>query len=208
MQLGSELPKSDRRRAAAIGRRFFGILTRHYASEQRRRLALNRAEQRARDDGLPASVVTAMLTAATQAHSELQLSGRLDWKPTEEQIVQTASRAPQVEKAETRLEREELQPQAEYNKAAELVRLMMRDAGDAYLEKLHLDFATRRHYLNWFDKLFAIAVEHGTDSAAWQAEIARAAPDLHDPTVASAVAQAVAQAFDIWKKRLPPKPTS
>jgi transcriptional regulator with XRE-family HTH domain len=204
--LKSRVPKSERKVACGYGRRFFGILTRRYASERRRGLALRRIEQQARDTGLSTEAVAALLVAATEAHSELLLSGRLDWEPTEEQVIRAAGRAPRVEKAETRLELDELRPATEYGKMVALVRSMARSAVNAHLEKLRLDFLTRKHYLRWIEPLVAVAVGHGTDSAQWRAEVDRAALSLHDPELVRAAAAIAADTFNRWKKRIPPKP--
>jgi transcriptional regulator with XRE-family HTH domain len=206
LRLRPPLPRSERKAACQHGRRMFGILTRHFATDRRRSLALAHAEQQARDDGFSDAVTASLLAAATEAHSELLLSGRLDWEPTDTQIVKAAGRAPKVERAETRLELDELRPRSEYEKAVWLVRSMVKSAGNAHLEKLRLDFETRKHYLPWLDRLVAIAVEHDANSAEWQAEVERAAPRLHDPAVARAVAAIAADAFSRWKKRIPTEP--
>ncbi len=51
-----------------------------------------------------------------------------------------------------------------------------------------------------------LTAEHGTDSPEWAAEVERAAPKLHDPDLARECARLAAEAFNVWKVKLPPRP--
>jgi hypothetical protein len=42
----------------------------------------------------------------------------------------------------------------------------------------------------------------------WLAEVDATAPKLHDEAVAREAAALVANTFDLWKAKLPPKPTA
>lgn len=181
------------------------MLTRHYASEQRRQRALARAEERAAADGFSKEVVAALLNAATGALTELARTGRLDWEPTEEELVKSGGRAPRVEKAETRLELEEARPVHAYNKAFVLVSAMVQAAVERKMQELRLDFyTTKRFYHNWVNRLVLIAAEHGTDSAEWRAEVDKTAPRMHDEAFAREAAALAAATFNRWKPRLRP----
>ena len=61
------------------------------------------------------------------------------------------------------------------------------------------------HYIAWIDRLIPIADEHGTDSPEWQAEVEATVPKLHDPKVAREAAAMIADVFNRWKSKLPPK---
>jgi hypothetical protein len=50
-----------------------------------------------------------------------------------------------------------------------------------------------------------IAHEHGTDSPEWEAEVERWVPKLHDPEFVREAAKMVADVFNLWKVKLPPK---
>ncbi len=205
--LKNEVPRSERKYACNHARRFFGILTRYYKNEKRRRGALERVKRRAKEDGFSEQTMAALLKAATDAHFELEQSGRLDWQPTEEEIIKQRGHAPKVEKAETRLEMDEIAPGVEYNKALAQVGMAALLAVDLRLDELKLDwYYVKQHYYAWIDRLIPIADEHGTDSAEWQAEVDATAPKMHDPALAREAAAIVAKTFNQWKVKLPPKP--
>jgi hypothetical protein len=42
----------------------------------------------------------------------------------------------------------------------------------------------------------------------WLAEVDATAPKLHDEAIARKAAALVAKTFDLWKAKLPPKPTA
>lgn len=206
LRLGPAVPRSRRKRACGFGRRMFSVMTRHYASEKRRENALALVERRAKEDGFPGEVVSALLGAAAAAHSELATSGRLEWEPMPEQIVASRGRAPRVERAETRMELDEIGPGLAYNRALGLVRVMVLAAVNSWLEKQRLDFRTRRSYLLWIERLVPVAVKHGTDSPEWRADVEATVPKMHDPELAKAVAGRTAEAFNRWKVRIPARP--
>jgi len=207
--LKNEVPRSERKYACNHARRFFGILTRYYKNEKRRQGALARVERRAKEDGFSEQTIAALLKAATDAHLELKQSGRLDWQPTEEEIIKQRGHAPKVEKAETRLEMDEIAPGVEYNKALAQVGMAALLAVDLRLDELKLDwYYVKRHYYAWIDRLIPIADEHGTDSQEWQAEVDATAPKMHDPALARETAAIVAKTFNQWKVKLPPKPAA
>ena len=77
----------------------------------------------------------------------------------------------------------------------------------AKLDEQKLDHHfVKRYYHDWIDRLLPIALEHGTGSPEWQAEVDATAPRLHDETFARATASLAAQTFEKWKVKLPPKP--
>jgi len=204
--LKNDVPRSERKHACNHARRFFGILTRYYKHEARRRGALARVERRAREDGFSDQTVAALLKAATDAHLELKQSGRLDWQPTEVELVKARGHAPKVEKAETRLEMGELSPGMQYNKTLGLIHAMAMQAVAARLDELRLaHHRGKDQYFAWIDRLIPIADEHGTDSPEWQAEVDATAPKMHDEAIAREVAAIVAKTFNLWKSKLPPK---
>jgi transcriptional regulator with XRE-family HTH domain len=205
--LKNDVPRSERKYACNHARRFFGILTRYYKNEKRRQGALARVERRAKEDGFSESVVAALLAAATDAHSELEKSGRLDWQPTQEEIITRRGHAPKVEKAETRLEMDELGPGIEYSKTLGLIRALAVQAVAARLDALKLDwYYVKKYYFFWIDRLIPIADQHGTDSPEWRAEVDATAPKMDDPALAREMAKLVADTFNRWKVKLPPKP--
>jgi len=206
VRLGPGVEPSDRKRVCGFGRKMFGVMTRAYATETRRRRALDLVRRRAAAAGLGSEVIAELVRAANEARAELEQTGRLDWEPTEEQIVRAAGRAPLVEKAETTFETLRAGPIRAYNKALALVDSMVRRAIDRQVEERRLDFPTQQHYRRWADWLLPIALAHGTDSVEWRAEVDRAAPRLHDEQFARAVARAAAEAFNAGKAALPPRP--
>ncbi len=207
LKLKDEVPKSRRRFACDIGRRFFSILTRYYASAARRRGALDRIERRAAEEGFSRETIAALLDAATQSYNQLLLSGRLDWEPTQEEIIRRRGQAPAVLKAEARMDIEEAKPVSEGNRAQGLIRAMVQMAVNAKLEEQKLDhYFVKRHYQAWLDRLVQIALAHGTDSAEWQAEVDATAPHLHDEAFARQMAALAAATFERWKVKLRPKP--
>jgi len=208
LKLRAEVPRSERKCACGHARRFFGILTRYYRHEARRQGAFERVRRQAGAGGFSERVVAELIAAATDAHHELALSGRLDWQPTQEEIVKRRGHAPKVEKAETRLEMDELAPGLARNKTLSLIRSMAVQAVAARLDKLRLaHHQGKEYYYYWIDRLIPIADEHGTDSAEWQAEVEATVPKLHDPKVAREAAALIAGVFNRWKVKLPPKPT-
>jgi hypothetical protein len=170
---------------------------------------LARVERRAKEDGFSEQTIAALLKAATDAHFELEQSGRLDWKPTEEEIIKQRGHAPKVERAETRLEMDEIAPGVEYNKTLAEIGMAALLAVDLRLDELKLDwYYVKQHYYAWIDRLIPIAEKHGADSPEWQAEVDATAPKLHDPALAREAAAIVAKTFNQWKVKLPPKPTT
>jgi len=207
--LKNDVPRSQRKHACNHARRFFGILTRYYKHEARRKGALARVERRAKEDGFSDKVIAELRGAASRAHDELAGSGRLDWQPTQEEIIMRVGRAPKIEKAETRLEMDELGPGIEYSRTLGLVRAMVVQAVAARLDELKLaHYQGKEYYYYWIDRLIPIADEHGTDSPEWQAEVDATAPKLHDETIAREMAKLVAEIFNRWKVKLPPKPAA
>jgi transcriptional regulator with XRE-family HTH domain len=204
--LKNDVSRSRRKDACGHARRFFGILTRYYKDEKRRQGALARVVRRAKEDGFSDQTVAALMQAATDAHLELEQLGRLDWQPTQEEIIKKRGHAPKVEKAETRLEMDELAPGVGRNKALSLVRSMAVQAVAARLDELKLaHHRGKEYYYYWIDRLIPIADEHGTDSPEWKAEVEAWVPKLHDPKVAREAAMMIADVFNRWKIKLPPK---
>jgi hypothetical protein len=74
------------------------------------------------------------------------------------------------------------------------------------LEKLRLEYKTTNAYLYWAERLVDIAVAHGTDSEEWRADVEATVSKMHDAGVAREVARGAAEAYEIWKKKLPPRP--
>jgi hypothetical protein len=207
--LKNDVPRSERKYACNHARRFFGILTRYYKNEARRQGALERVKCRAKEDGFSEQTIAALLKAATDAHLELKESGRLDWKPTQEEIIKQRGHAPKVEKAETRLEMDELGPGLEYNKTLGLIRALAVQGVAARLDQLRLaHHQGKEYYYYWIDRLIPIADEHGTESPEWQAAVDATAPKLHNEAIAREMAKLVAETFDQWKVKLPPKPVA
>ncbi len=208
-ELKNDVPRSERKYACGHARRFFGILTRYYKHEARRQGAMARVERRAKEDGFSEQTIAALLKAATDAYLELKESGRLDWKPSEDEIVKRAGYPPKVEKAETRLEMDELSPGIDRNKALGEIRTTALLAVDLRLDELKLDwYYVKQHYYAWIDRLIPIADERGTDSPEWRAEVDATAPKLHNEAVAREMAKLVAETFNQWKVELPAKPTT
>jgi len=207
LKLKGVVPRSERKHACNHARRFFSILTRYYKHETRRKGALERVERRAREDGFSGRVISALLSVAAEAHDELARAGRLDWKPTQEEIIKTRGHAPSVMKAEARLDMDDVTPTADHNKALSFIRTMVMLAVDARLDKLRLDhYYVKQHYYAWIDRLIPIADEHGTDSPQWRAEVDATAPRMHDQALAREAAALAADTFNLWKVKLPPKP--
>ena len=199
-----EVPRSRRKQACEHSRRMFGILTRYYRHETRRQNALERIRRRAIEDGFSDRLVTALEQAAAQTREELDASGRLDWQPTQEEIIQRRGHAPKVERAETRLELDEIEPGVQYNKMLRLILTMAALAVNARMEKLKLDhFLVRKHYYPWVERLIPIAARHGTESPEWQAEVDTTAPKMHDEAFAREAAAIAASTFNSWKAKLP-----
>jgi transcriptional regulator with XRE-family HTH domain len=209
LKLKDDVPKSERRFACETSRRFFSVLTRYYTSGARRQGALDRIERRATEQGFSKETIAALLDAATQSYNQLLLAGRLDWEPTQEEIIKRHGQAPRILKTEARLDMDEVKPVAQQNKAEGLIRAMVQIAVNAKLDEQKLDFyLVKRHYNGWVDRLLQIALAHGTDSAEWQAEVDATAPRLHDEPFARAIAALAAETFERWKAKLPPKPSA
>ena len=202
LKLKDEVPRSQRRVACDISRRFFSVLTRYYTNPARRQGALDRIEHRAAEGGFSKETIAALLDVATQSYNQLLLSGRLDWEPTQEEIIRRHGHAPKILKTEARLDIEEARPVSEGNKAYGLIRAMVFMAINQKLDH----YLVKRHYYTWIDRLLPIALEHGTGFPEWQAEVDATAPRLHDETFARAMAALAAKTFDRWKVKLPPKP--
>jgi transcriptional regulator with XRE-family HTH domain len=170
LKLKDDVPRSQRRLACETSRRFFCVLTRYYASPARRQGALDRIERRATEEGFSKKTIAALLDAATQSYNQLLLSGRLDWEPTQEEIIRRHGQAPKVLKTEARLDIEEAKPVSEGNKAYGLIRAMVFMAVNEKLDEQKLDhYLVKRHYYTWIDRLLLIALEPGTGSPEWQA---------------------------------------
>jgi hypothetical protein len=209
LKLKDEVPRSRRKSACDCARRFFGILTRYYQHESVRKSALEWVERRAKEDGFSGRVVTALLNAATQAYVELHDSGRLDWEPSQEELIKRRGHAPKVEKTEIRLEMDEAGPGIVYSKTLGLIRAVALQAVSAKLDALKLDyFYVKRHYYAWIDRLIPIAAAHGTDSPEWKAEVDATAPKMHDEAIAREAAVMIAEVFNRWKVKLPPRPNA
>jgi hypothetical protein len=207
--LGKEVPRSRRKDACGHARRFFGILTRCYKNEKRRQGALARVVRRAKEDGFSDQTVAALMQAATDAHFELEKSGRLDWEPTQEEIIKNRGSAPKVLKAETRLEMDEVRPIEASNKMLGAIAAVAIQAVNKRLEKTKLAFHHgREYYIFWIRELIPIAYRWGTDSPEWKAEVEKWVPKLHDPEFAREAAKTVADLYNRWKVKLPPKPTT
>lgn len=204
LKLKDDVPKSERRLACELARRFFGVLTRYYANPARRQGALGRIERRAAEAGFSEETVATLIEAATQSYNQLLLSGRLDWEPTQEEVIRRRGQAPKVLKAEARLDIEEARPVSEQNRAYSLVQSMVFLAVNAKLDEQKLDhYYVKRHYHDWVDRLLPIALAHGTGSPEWQTEVDATAPRLHNETFARAMAVLAAETFNLWAKRLP-----
>jgi transcriptional regulator with XRE-family HTH domain len=207
LKLKAEVPRSRRRTACEIARRFFGILTRYYANPARRKAALERIEQRAAEQGFSKETTAALLDAATRSYNELLVSGRLDWQPTQEEIIKRRGHAPRVLRAEARLDIDEATPVADENRAYGLIKAMVLLAVNARLDEQKLDhYWVKKHYVAWLGRLLEIALARGTDSPEWQAEVDATAPRLHNEAFARSMAVLAADTFNLWKVRLPPKP--
>jgi transcriptional regulator with XRE-family HTH domain len=205
-ELKDEVPISERKYACRHGRRFFGILTRYYRQEARRQGALARVEQSAREHGFSAGVVAKLRDAADQAYRELLGSGRLDWTPSQEEIIKKRGHAPSVEKAETRLEMDEARPEEETNKTLGLIEALAIQEVGGRLDDLRLaDYHGQEYYFLWINELVGIAYEHGTDSTEWKASVEKWAPKLSFPEYAREAAKTVADIYNRWKVKLPPK---
>ena len=77
----------------------------------------------------------------------------------------------------------------------------------AKLDEQKLDHHfVKRYYHDWIDRLLPIALERGTGSPEWQAEVDAAAPRLHDETFARSMASLAADTFNLWSKHIPSKP--
>ena len=208
LKLKDEVPRSQRKHACDHARRFFSILTRYYQHESVRKSALERVEIRAKEVGFSTRIVVALLGTASEAYQELFDTGRLDWEPSAEELIKRRGRAPKVEKTEIRLEMDEAGPGIVYSKTLGLIRAVALQAVSAKLDALKLDYYyVKRHYYAWIDVLVPIADKHGTDSPEWRAEVDATAPKLHDEAIAREAAALVANTFDLWKAKLPPKPT-
>jgi transcriptional regulator with XRE-family HTH domain len=204
LKLKGDVPKSQRRLACDISRRFFSVLTRYYASTARRQGALDRIERRATEEKFSRKTIAALLEAATRSYNQLLLSGRLDWEPTPEEIIRRHGHAPNVLKAETRLDIEDAKPVSEQNRAYGLIRAMVQMAVNEKLDEQKLDhYLVKRHYHAWIDRLVQIAFAHGTDSPKWQVEVETTAPRLHDESFARAMSSLAAETFERWKLKLP-----
>jgi transcriptional regulator with XRE-family HTH domain len=207
LKLKGEVPRSERREACRYGRRFFGILTRHYRQEARRAGAMERVECDARSGGFSNRIVATLRDAAEQAHRELHLAGRLDWEPTQEEIVRNRGIAPKVEKAETRLEMDEVRPMEAAGKIFGLIDALAISEVNRRLDAMKVDFFTgKRHYYVWVRQLVLIAHANGTDSAEWKACVEQWAPRLAQPEFAREAAQMVADIYNRWKVKMPPTP--
>ena len=208
LKVKDEVPRSRRKDACDVGRRFFGILTRHYRQEARRTSALERVDRRAKQDGFSNRVVETLRDGANQAYRELLLAGRLDWEPTQEEIIKNRGSAPKVLKAETRLEMDEVRPIELSNKLLGAIASVAIAAVNKPLEKMRLSFQHgRQYYIFWIHELVPIAYKYGTDSPEWKANVEKWVPKLHDPEFAREAANMVADIYNRWKVKLPLSPS-
>jgi transcriptional regulator with XRE-family HTH domain len=206
LELKDEVPRSERKYACNHGRRFFGILTRYYRQEARRQGALERVERSAKQHGFSTRVVARLRDAADQAHRELLGSGRLDWSPSQEEIIKSRGHASKVEKAETRLEMDDVRPVDESNKTLALIEaLAIQEVGGRLDDRKLAHYQGQEYYFMWIRELVGIAYEHGTDSPDWKASVEKWVPKLHDPEFAREAAKMVADIYNRWKVKLPPK---
>jgi len=209
LELKDDVPQSERKYACNHGRRFFGILTRYYRQEARRQGALARVECSAKQHGFSTRVVARLRDAADQAYRELLSSGRLDWSPSQEEIIKNRGHAPKVEKAETRLEIDEARPTVESNKTLALIEaLAIQEVGGRLDEMKLAHYQGQEYYFMWIRELVGIAYAHGTDSPEWKASVEQWAPKLEYPEFAREAAKMVADIYNHWKVKLPPKPAS
>jgi transcriptional regulator with XRE-family HTH domain len=207
LKLKDEVPRSGRRDACGFGRRFFGILTRYYRRESRRMSALERVEREAKQEGLSNRAVAMLRDAANQAYRVLLLAGRLDWQPTEEEIIKTRGHAPRAEKAEIRLEMDEASPVFESNKILALIDSLAISAVGGRLDEMKVaHYHGQEYYFRWIRELVSIAFAHGIDSPEWKASIETWAPKLPHPEFAPEAAKMTADIYNRWKVKLPPKP--
>jgi len=206
LKLKAEVPRSRRKSACHYGRRFFGILTRRYRREARQTSALARVERDAKEDGFSNRVVAALRDAANQAYRDLLLSGRLDWQPTPEELIKSRGHAPKVEKAETRLEMDDARPVDSANKMLGFIAALAVEAVNERLVGMNLEFHRgRQYYIIWVRELADIAYAHGIGSPEWKASVEHWAPRLPHPEFVREAAQMVADVYDRWKVKLPPK---
>jgi len=204
LKLKDDVPMSRRKDACELARRYFGILTRYYANPTRRKNALERIERRGEEEDFSREAVAALLEAATASYTELLVSGRLDWEPTQEEIIKRRGVAPKVLRAEARMDLDDARPVSEENKAQGLIQAMVLMAVNAKLDERKLDFVlVKRHYHRYVKRLLDIAFAHSAGSLEWLAEVEASAPTLHDPVLAREVAAVAAEAFDRWKSKLP-----
>jgi hypothetical protein len=209
LELKDEVPRSERKCACNHARRFFGVHTRYYRQEARRQGALARVEKSAEQHGFSTRVVARLRDAADQAYRELLGSGRLDWAPSEEEIIKKRGHAPRVEKAEIRLEIDEARPVAESNKILALIEaLAIQEVGGRLDDMKLAHYHGQEYYFMWIRELVGIAYAHGTDSPEWKASVEKWAPKLQFPDYAREAAKTVAATYNRWKVRLPPKPTN
>jgi len=210
LKLRDDVPRSRRKVACDLSRRYFGVLTRYYANAARRKNALDRIEQKAEEEGFSKQTIAALIDAAMRSYQQLLLSGRLDWEPTQEEIIRRRGQAPAVLKAEVRLEIDEARPVSEENKAQNLVRVMVQMAVNEKLEEKKLDhFSVKRHYQAWIDRLVEIGFRHGPGSPEWQTAVDATAPKLHDEAFARQMAALAAETFNRWTKpRAPGGPSA
>ena len=207
LELKDEVPRSERKYACNHGRRFFGILTRYYRQEARRKGALARVESSAKQHGFSTRVVAKLRDAADQAYRELLSSGRLDWAPSQEEIIKNRGHAPKVEKAETRMEIDEARPIEESNKTLALIEaLAIQEVGGRLDDMKVAHYQGQEYYFMWIRELVGIAYAHGADSPEWKASVEQWAPKLHDPEFAREAAKMVADIFNRWKSTVPPRP--
>ena len=102
----------------------------------------------------------------------------------------------------------EFEPGLARNRTLSLIRSLAIQAVAAKLDKLRLaHHQGKEYYYHWIDRLIPIADRHGADSPEWQAEVEATVPRLHVPQVAREAAALIADVFNRWKVRLPPKQT-
>ncbi len=183
LKVKDKVPRSQRKDACRAGRRMFGILTKTYAKEKRKQAALAQAQAKAREDGFPDEVVSALLQAATEAYTTLLLSGRLDWEPTEEQILKATGQSAQGRESRdpARDRRDSARSRVQQDLCPRGLAGDERGGGPARRAQARLPLRETALLQLAGTSSLPIAFEHGTDSPEWKANVEVRIPRLHDP---------------------------
>ena len=111
-----------------------------------------------------------------------------------------------MERAETRLEIDEARPIAESNKTLALIEaLAIQEVGGRLDDMKLAHYRGQEYYFMWIRELVGIAYTHGTDSPEWKASVEQWAPKLQFPEFAREAAKMVANIYNRWKVKLPPR---